>query len=146
MSERDPIVIADAAQVAAYLQVSPRTVQRLVDRGKLKPTPLGGRRFFRWRDLLASLGWRPETADRTDGEIECLPKDQEGGMGDDATARPTLLTLDQVAARLRCSPREVRALGPAGRLAPVRIGGVERWWLHEVEALARAGGRDDPAV
>jgi DNA-binding transcriptional MerR regulator len=49
---------ATLEQAAAFLHVSPRSVQNYQDRGLLKVVRFGRRRFFRWSDLekLAKTG------------------------------------------------------------------------------------------
>jgi len=42
---------ATLEQVAAYLQVSERSVQNYMVRGLLRPVYLGRRRFFRWAEI-----------------------------------------------------------------------------------------------
>lgn len=49
---------ATLEQAAAFLQVSPRSVQNYQDRGLLSVVYLGRRRFFKWSELekLAKTG------------------------------------------------------------------------------------------
>ena len=58
---------ATLEQAAAYLQVSPRTVQNYQDRGLLQTVYFGKRRFFRWAELekLARTGVARESMEST---------------------------------------------------------------------------------
>mgnify|MGYP006271401905 FL=1 len=100
-------------ETANFLQLSERTVRRLIERGDLKPVRIGPTLVVRTSDLLPAK-------DRTP------PREH---------ARP-LMTVHEVADRLNCAPADVRRLSQAGRLPTLVFGGSRRWLPDAVEALA----------
>ncbi len=109
-----PIPLSEAARLLA---VSPRTVRRLIEDGKLTAVRIGPTLVL---------------------PADALPMPLNSS-GDGADNQP-LLTLHEVAARLCCSPREVRNLSERGTLKPVSIGRSQRWLPDEVEGFVRRGG------
>jgi excisionase family DNA binding protein len=105
---------------AAVLQVSPRTVRRLIDRGALTPIRVGATLAIRFTDIPGLS--RPERS--ADGPQQ------------------RLLTVHEAAARLGCAPRTVRSLAARGQLRTIQIGGTKRWSPSDVEALRRTGVTD----
>ena len=68
------------------------------------------------------------TVERIDG--------RDAGPG----AVPAMLTVDQVARMLCCSPRTVRRLADAGRMPrPVRLGSLLRWPRESIESWISQG-------
>lgn len=117
LNELPPI---SADEVARFLAISPRSVRRLVDRGALRPTRIGGFTAFRWADVLRCAG-----------------------VAADLTARDTpapLLTPHQAAERLGCAPEIVRAAIARGDLPPVRIGSLLRLRIDDVARFNTTGG------
>jgi len=58
----------------------------------------------------------------------------------DSAQTPVLLTVDEVAAILKCSPRTVYRLADAGRIPPpYRLGGLVRWRADIVKAWIGQG-------
>ena len=51
---RDPLVVSDVADI---LQVSERTIYRLVERGELEAVKIGHRLYFRKQALAQKLGF-----------------------------------------------------------------------------------------
>jgi len=105
---------------AAVLQVSPRTVRRLIDRGALTPIRVGATLAIRRADIPGLS--RPDRP--ADGPQE------------------RLLTVHEAAARLGCAPRAVRSLAARGKLRTIEFGGTKRWSPSDVEALRRTGVTD----
>lgn len=105
---------------AAVLQVSPRTVRRLIDRGALRPVRVGATLAIRRADIPGLS--RPDQS--ADGPQEHL------------------LTVHEAAVRLGCAPRTVRSLAARGQLRTIQIGGTKRWSPSDVEALRRTGFTD----
>lgn len=53
---------------------------------------------------------------------------------------PALLTVDEIAEALGCSPRTVRRLADSGRMPrPVRLGALLRWRRQTIEHWIRLG-------
>jgi len=53
---------------------------------------------------------------------------------------PAMLTVDQVAGVLGCSPRTVRRLTDSGRMPrPIRLGALLRWPRQTIESWIRQG-------
>ncbi len=52
-------------------------------------------------------------------------------------ATPKLLTVDEVAEALQCSPRAVAAWTASGELASVKLGRLRRYRPEDVEAFIR---------
>ena len=106
-----PLSLVEAARLLA---VSPRTVTRLIDRGDLNAIRIGA-------TLAVPFDGMPTALRR------CFDTD-----------RPqALLTLHEAAARLGCSPDDVRARTASGELRPVRVGRSQRWSPAEIEGSAR---------
>ena len=110
-----PLSLNEAARLFA---VSPRTVSRLVDKGELSAIRIGSVLAVPFDGLPAALR-------------HCF----------DATHPQALLTLHEVAARLECSPDDVRARTAGGRLRSVYVGRSQRWAATEIEQSARGEGR-----
>jgi len=57
-----------------------------------------------------------------------------------STPAPTLLSADDLAKQLSCSPRHVRRLSDRGAMpTPVRLGGLVRWERSAIERWIAAG-------
>lgn len=109
--------LASAADVAAWLGISTRTLRRLVEKGQIPQVVVGGTPIFRWRDVGAALGI-------------------DGRAG--ATSAP-LMTRHEFAERLSVPPAEVRRLTEAGVFRQVAVGHSARWLAQDVAQMA--GGR-----
>lgn len=102
-------------EVARTLQISSRTVRRLVDRGELTPIRVAGSLAFR----------RSELPGADEQEVEGRPE--------------PLLTIHEAAALLGCPPRTIRALATCGALRTIAFGGTKRWSRANVETARRKG-------
>lgn len=106
-----PLSVDDAAR---FLAVSPRTVRRLIDRGEFGAV--------RIRATLAI-------------PIEGMPVALRRCFEADPSQR--LSPLHDAAARLGCSPDELRARTADGEFQPVRVGRSLRWPRAENEGSLR---------
>lgn len=58
-------------------------------------------------------------------------------------APPSLMTDDEVAAKIRCSPRHVRRLADTGRMPrAAKLGSLIRWPRHVIDQWILAGCPD----
>jgi len=121
INELPPI---SADEVARFLAISSRSVRRLVDRGALRPTRIGGFTAFRWPDVLRCAGIEPDVTTRD-------------------TLTP-LVTPQQAAERLGCAPEIVRAAIARGDLPPVRIGSLVRLRFDDVVRFNTTAGPHAP--
>lgn len=85
----------------------------------------------------------------TEAEQIAVPNDEVGSTagnrphGGHTPQLPVLLTVDDVAALLRCSPRTVHRLTERGRIPrPCRLGSLLRWPRVQVEAWVDQGCPD----
>ncbi len=101
-----PLSLGEAARLLA---VSPRTIRRLIDTGELSAVRIG-----------------PTLA----VPVDALPTPLRRCF--DAGQPQALLTLHEAAARLGCSPRDVRERTASGLLRSVLIGGSSRWSPIEI--------------
>jgi excisionase family DNA binding protein len=108
-----PLSLNEAARLLA---VSPRTVSRFIDRGDINAIRIGS-------TLAIPFDGMPTALRR------CF----------DADPPLALLTLHDVAARLRCSPDDVRSRTASGELKSVKIGRSDRWAPSEI----RPGADDE---
>lgn len=107
-----PIPLAEAARLLA---VSTRTVRRLIDTGEMTAVRIG-----------STLALAPSA----------LPEPLREALSNGREDR--LLSLHDVAARLDCSPSDVRALTMDGSLRAVHVGRSMRWSRREIEAVLAA--------
>ena len=115
--ELPPLSVQEAARL---LRISSRTVRRLVDRGVLHATQVGGVTVLLRSEFRQAVGLDADAS---------------------SDALTPLLAPLEAAERLGCSPQELRRLVGNGRLAPVRLGTLYR---YRADALARLTNRFGP--
>lgn len=115
-----PLSVTEAARI---LGISARTVRRLVDRGALKAARVGGITVILRSELRRATGL--DTAQ----PFERLT--------------PLLAPLE-AAARLGCSPAQLRHLVEAGQLPPVRLGRLQRFRCEQIAGIIKQGGCHAP--
>jgi excisionase family DNA binding protein len=107
-------------ETANFLQLSERTVRRLIERGNLKPLRIGPTLVVEVSDILPE---RTSASRCPYGE--------------------PLMTVHDVADRLNCAPADVRRLSETGRLPDLVFGGSRRWLPEDVDALAAELANDE---
>ena len=110
-----PLSINEAARLLA---VSPRTVSRFIDRGDINAIRIGSTLAIPFDGMPAALQ-------------RCF----------DADRPQALLTLHDIAARLGCSPNDVKSRTATGELRSIKIGRSDRWTPSDIRPGADDEGR-----
>lgn len=115
-------LLISAAVAAAHLRISPRTLRRYVEDGRLRPVLIGGRPAFPWAEIWRLLDLRPPRAREAAYRLPLMTAEEVTELCGGAVSAAHVKTL----ARRRELPG--RRLGKAWRFIPAEI---DAWLMSQ---------------